>query len=625
VCLAARCGVAALAVASPGMKPAFLIASVIAAIAPAIAPGSASAAATFTSSTPITIGTGNKTSPYPSSIDVQGLPGRVGDVAVSLHGFTDTNPGPVDILLVAPNGQSSILMSDACAGTSVAHATWLFSSLASEAMPAQGPCDGVLYRPTDYVGEFADGFGPDAPPGPYAADFGRFVGVNPNGTWRLYVRGNSFSASGKIEQGWSLALDTAVPSAVVPANVTGTGAADAYPLTRTVSGVDGVITDVNVSLSGVYHGRPEDLELMLEGPDGQVSVLMSDVCTGAAVNQSWRWDDAASYPMLAGHPCADGSYKPTFKLFTDEPFPLPLGESLDVRAPLSTFNYTDPNGSWRLWAMDDQAGDGGLVTGPFQLDIKTRPRATVAFAEGAIDLTEGQTHELKLVRSAPQSPGLGSGSVFVTSSPLLASPGSDRTPVRSLVEFAPGQTEATIPITALADRTAEGSETFALTISPGHGDARPATPPTAVLTIHDPPSSGTSGGVGGGTTGTTGAGSASGTGGSGGTGGGHLVDRVPPVISGVSVTRKSISYVLSERAMVTFQFQRVTATRGARRYATVGTIRRVGRTGRNQIGFNGRVGRRVLAAGTYRLRVRAQDAAGNRSKATRLRFSVVSR
>ena len=45
--------------------------------------------------------------------------------------------------------------------------------------------------------------------------------------------------------------------------------------------------------------------------------------------------------------------------------------------------------------------------------------------------------------------------------------------------------------------------------------------------------------------------------------------------------------------------------------------------GQNQVKFTGRIGRKALKRGRYRLTIVATDAAGNRSKAKRLRFRIV--
>src|SRR5215467_6635273 len=75
-------------------------------------------AVTFSNAAPITIndaGAGDvpaAATPYPSSINVSGVTGTPSIVELTLHGFSHSCPTDVDMLLVGPHGQSSILMSD---------------------------------------------------------------------------------------------------------------------------------------------------------------------------------------------------------------------------------------------------------------------------------------------------------------------------------------------------------------------------------------------------------------------------------------------------------------------------------------------------------------------------------
>lgn len=140
-----------------------------------------------------------------------------------------------------------------------------------------------------------------------------------------------------------------------------------------------------------------------------------------------------------------------------------------------------------------------------------------------------------------------------------------------------------------------------------------------------------------------------------GAGEGPSVDRDPPVIGRVALTPRafavarrgttaavargtSIRYSLSEPAAVTLRFQRATAGRRVgrscrpiaagsggrpcRRYVTAGTLRRAGRNGPNRVPFSGRIGRRALRRGTYRLVVTAVDPAGNRSASRQAAFRI---
>jgi hypothetical protein len=69
---------------------------------------------------------------------------------------------------------------------------------------------------------------------------------------------------------------------------------------------------------------------------------------------------------------------------------------------------------------------------------------------------------------------------------------------------------------------------------------------------------------------------------------------------------------------------RVERKRG-RRFVRAGSLRRAGKAGVNKVRFSGRLGRRTLRPGAYRLRVVARDAAGNQSKSKARKFRVVRR
>src|SRR5262249_62349220 len=63
----------------------------------------------------------------------------------------------------------------------------------------------------------------------------------------------------------------------------GATAATPYPSPITVSGL-GAITDVNVTLSGLTHTFPDDVDVLLVGPSGQSTILMADSGGSAGVN-----------------------------------------------------------------------------------------------------------------------------------------------------------------------------------------------------------------------------------------------------------------------------------------------------------------------------------------------------
>jgi hypothetical protein len=95
----------------------------------------------------------------------------------------------------------------------------------------------------------------------------------------------------------------------------------------------------------------------------------------------------------------------------------------------------------------------------------------------------------------------------------------------------------------------------------------------------------------------------------------------------------TFTYTLSEPGIVRFAFKRRTPVRctapktkgSCYRWREAGAVRHLSSLGASKVRFEGKVGRRWLRLGRYTARVRAADAAGNRSKTTRVWFTVVRR
>jgi CSLREA domain-containing protein len=180
----------------------------------------ASALSPFSNTAPITIndapaGGVAKASLYPSVIHVSGVSGNVTTkVQVILSTFSHTFPDDVDILLVAPDGTRSIVMSDAGGGNPGASNLQLtFSATGAAPVPDNTAIsDTAPLRPANYAAQDASGITDIFPsPGPGTlvmepADFDAFNGINPNGDWSLYVVDDSNGDSGSILGGWTLVL-----------------------------------------------------------------------------------------------------------------------------------------------------------------------------------------------------------------------------------------------------------------------------------------------------------------------------------------------------------------------------------------------------------------------------------
>jgi hypothetical protein len=158
--------------------------------------------------------------PYPSQIAVSGVAGTVTAITATLHGFHHKCPQDVDVLLVGPQGNSSLLMSDAgdCTEDPLRSPVDLtFDGSASTAIPClHDGTDlfGGTYQTANYPDhdcttenpDFADSFPDPAPAGPWPTSLSGFAGKDPNGSWQLYVVDDQSGDDGAIDGGWSLTI-----------------------------------------------------------------------------------------------------------------------------------------------------------------------------------------------------------------------------------------------------------------------------------------------------------------------------------------------------------------------------------------------------------------------------------
>src|SRR5436190_1326874 len=264
---------------------ALLLASAAAVLA---APTAASAADVlgFSNSAQITIPTDGSATPSPSTIHVDGLRGPVKNVQVGLIGVTHAHPQDLDILLVPPDGHGAVLMSDACGTQAVNNYTWIFNSAGNLFVPSMGDsCPGTFYRATNLPGE-PDAW-PGVGPGDAAYSMEDWNHRAMNGDWKLYVVDDHYPYSGKIANGWTLQFTMGSVDAFVPAVGT-SGVADHYPVNNSILVPGNVsIKDVNVHLSDVAADRASDLDLILQGPQGETVMLMAGACGGAPIDNPY--------------------------------------------------------------------------------------------------------------------------------------------------------------------------------------------------------------------------------------------------------------------------------------------------------------------------------------------------
>jgi subtilisin-like proprotein convertase family protein len=149
------------------------------------------------------------------------------------------------------------------------------------------------------------------------------------------------------------------------------GSASPYPSEISVSGLNGPITDVSVTLHRFGHADPDDVDILLVSPSGKGVILMSDAC-GITEGEDFTWTFSQSAPhpisVISGD-CADFAYQPANYGSGDFwPTPAPPGP---YSTSLSAFDRTNPNGEWRLFVNDDSSGNTGFFTNHFTLGVTT--------------------------------------------------------------------------------------------------------------------------------------------------------------------------------------------------------------------------------------------------------------
>jgi streptogramin lyase len=161
------------------------------------------------------------------------------------------------------------------------------------------------------------------------------------------------------------------------------GPANTYPSTVDVSGLQGKITKVTVRLTGISHTFPDDLDILLQGPEGQDVMLASDAGSPAG-NTSYpangitlTFDQSAARSLPDNDPLVSGIYKPTNNAPSESQTELiiPAPQS-PYGTSLNNFIGTDPNGTWKLFVIDDATHGAnntnvGKIFGGWGLDIST--------------------------------------------------------------------------------------------------------------------------------------------------------------------------------------------------------------------------------------------------------------
>jgi subtilisin-like proprotein convertase family protein len=154
--------------------------------------------------------------PYLSTVNVAGYPGaRLIKATATFHNLTHTFPSDISVLLVGPQGQRTILMSQTGGQNrySVTNLTLTLDDDATNSLPVFTGLTSGVFRPTDgylLLGypRFPYDFPPPAPSGNSNAisSLAVFQNTDPNGVWSLFIVDDSTGDTGSVAGGWSLSL-----------------------------------------------------------------------------------------------------------------------------------------------------------------------------------------------------------------------------------------------------------------------------------------------------------------------------------------------------------------------------------------------------------------------------------
>jgi hypothetical protein len=145
-----------------------------------------------------------------------------------------------------------------------------------------------------------------------------------------------------------------------------------------VSGLGNSITSVSVEIESFTDADPNSVGLVVVGPTGAALALLG-ACGGSQgispINVAFS-DTASSIPL---NNLVSGTFKPT-QYASLGSFPSP-GPGLAYNSPAtfgsstlaSTFDGSNPNGTWSLYAIDSVSGSTGEISNGWNLQVNAVP------------------------------------------------------------------------------------------------------------------------------------------------------------------------------------------------------------------------------------------------------------
>ena len=157
-------------------------------------------------------------------------------------------------------------------------------------------------------------------------------------------------------------------------SIPSSGAASPYPSEITISGQTGAVQQLVVRLHDFSHTSPDDVDVMLVAPNGRKIILMSDAGgTNSVSNVTLTFDDAAANYLSDEGTLTTGTYKPTDYGLDRDNFPSPAPSDHTLGTTLSNFVGGYPNGTYKLFVVDDNGNNAGSFGGGWSIALRTSP------------------------------------------------------------------------------------------------------------------------------------------------------------------------------------------------------------------------------------------------------------
>jgi len=181
-----------------------------------------------------------------------------------------------------------------------------------------------------------------------------------------------------------------------PITFTSNAAASPYPSTINVTGGPASVGSMRVTLYDLSHTFPDNIDVLLVGPNGAKYVLMADaggaLPVGINATATLTFSDAGGAVLPDSAQLATGEFKPTTleTPVTNFPAPAPAGPYIEPGSLLSrptgltmfgNFGLQNSNGTWSLYVRDDSGFPiTGQIAGGWGLEIlpSTAPGVSVS-------------------------------------------------------------------------------------------------------------------------------------------------------------------------------------------------------------------------------------------------------